>query len=398
LKNIDVLIIGAGAAGLTAAIFAASDRHSSKSRDGATNSIPSTDLNRDTSDPNKNESDLNGVTTNSNRDTSAQNRDVLDKNRDFSTPNPDISAQNRRILVLERTNKPGKKILMSGGTRCNVLPVQMSIDDYFTDSSKNLLKRIFKSWSVEACKTWFEHDLKLSLSCEIESNKWFPTSNSAEEVRDSLVDRALTLGVEFRYNAGISRLMQTSDGWTAIDENGAVYAAQKVIVATGGLSVPTIGTDGMGHKFLQQLGVELKQTYPALTPLTGPHPGSENLAGISMHVKIEAKSGSNQGKAMGNSNREGFLFTHKGFSGPAVLDISHLATKAVLGLGERPEMLVNWSGESPEIWKDRIKSSKSTAKTSSESTSLNVLLKLCARRCHLPIRRLRSLVAMIVRF
>jgi predicted Rossmann fold flavoprotein len=169
-------------------------------------------------------------------------------------------------------------------------------------------------------------------------------------------------GVEFRYNAGISRLMQTSDGWTAIDENGAVYAAQKVIVATGGLSVPTIGTDGMGHKFLQQLGVELKQTYPALTPLTGPHPGSENLAGISMHVKIEAKSGSQHGKVMGSSNREGFLFTHKGFSGPAILDISHLATKAVLGLGERPEMLVNWSGESPEIWKDRINSSKSTAK------------------------------------
>ena len=92
------------------------------------------------------------------------------------------------VLLLERTNKAGKKILISGGTRCNVLPVKMEYDDYFTDSSKNLMKRVFKSWSLDRCKDWLQWEIGLNLNCEVESNKWFPTSNSAKEVRDKLLD------------------------------------------------------------------------------------------------------------------------------------------------------------------------------------------------------------------
>jgi predicted flavoprotein YhiN len=313
------------------------------------------------------------------------------------------------VILLERTDKPGKKILMSGGTRCNVLPVEMSLSDYFTDSSPNLLKRIFKSWSLTACKNWFEQDLKLDLSCEIESNKWFPTSNSAKEVRDVLVDEALRLGVQFRYNTPVSQIRQTVDGWTVIDETGHVYSAEKLIVATGGLSVPTIGTDGMGHKFLQKIRVPVGSTYPALTPLTGMHPAGENLAGISLNVRVSvrdsgvppnisikhdtedsvrrdndiagcrvdsvglgtdlvsrdndsARHSPQQKPVFGESNREGFLFTHKGYSGPAILDVSHHATRYLTGLTNKPQYLVNWTSEDAETWKNRLGSGRSTVR------------------------------------
>lgn len=265
------------------------------------------------------------------------------------------------VMLLERTNKAGKKILMSGGTRCNVLPVRMELTDYYTDSSVNLLKRIFKSWSLDACKDWFEHDLGLRMSCEVESNKWFPTSNSAEEVRDVLLNKALSLGVSVRYNVAVNRIVETEQGWSVMAEGGGVYSADKLIVATGGLSVPTIGTDGMGHRFLEAIGVTGKPTYPALTPLTGLHPGEENLAGISLKVQVSVRNATT-GAPMGQANREGFLFTHKGFSGPAVLDVSHFATKYLIGLGPKPEYRVNWTAESTEVWKSRMDASRSTVR------------------------------------
>lgn len=261
------------------------------------------------------------------------------------------------VCILERTDKPGKKILMSGGTRCNVLPVRMSLDDYYTDSSTNLLKRIFRSWSVDACKSWFESDLKLSLACEMESNKWFPVSNSAKDVRDALLNKALSLGVVIQYNQSIIGLHQSEElGWElGVDGTREPVKAQNVIVATGGLSVPTTGTDGGGHKLLKSLGVALKPTYPALTPLTGSHPGAENLAGISLTVSLSQEKQT--------AKREGFLFTHKGFSGPSVLDISHLATKFVTGLAPKPEYRVNWTGEAEDVWKQRLLDGKGTVKS-----------------------------------
>lgn len=242
-----------------------------------------------------------------------------------------------RVCLLERTDRAGRKILMSGGTRCNVLPVRMSPSDYTTDSSPNLLKRIFKSWSVERCKDWFEKELGLNLACEEHSNKWFPVSNSAIEVRDLLLKRALNLGVEILYNQLIDSVHKEGGNWVASDStSGIKYSSPNLIVATGGLSVPKSGTDGSGHKFLKDINVPLKPTYPALTPLSGPHPGTENLAGVSLKVELST--------AEKSASREGFLFTHKGYSGPSVLDLSHYATRHVMGLGPKPDYRVNWTG------------------------------------------------------
>jgi predicted Rossmann fold flavoprotein len=283
----DTIIVGAGAAGMTAAIFAANEKHLSD-----------------------------------------------------------------RILLLERTDKPGKKILMSGGTRCNVLPVSMSLNDYFTDSSQNLLKRIFKSWSVEECKNWFTDDLHLPLECEIETNKWFPVTNSAKDVRDALLKKVTLLNIDVRYDAQVTSLRKDDEFWNLETVSGKHFRCSNVIWATGGLSVPTIGTDGAGHQVLRALEIPLKPTYPALTPLTGTHPGEDNLSGVSLTVGLKTDTLS--------ANREGFLFTHKGFSGPAVLDVSHCVTRFVMGQVPKPDVKVNWTGEDTLTWHQRLSKGKST--------------------------------------
>jgi hypothetical protein len=104
--------------------------------------------------------------------------------------------------------------------------------------------------------------------------------------------------------------------------------ASMQIVATGGLSFPAVGTDGTGHRLLAKLGHKLKPTYPALTPLTGPHPAGSQLAGLSLEVLLECQTGK-QRKQARVASRPGFLFTHRGYSGPSVLDVSHHAVMAL---------------------------------------------------------------------
>src|SRR5690606_36963138 len=101
-----------------------------------------------------------------------------------------------------KTPMAGRKILMSGGTRCNVLPVVMDISDYTTSSSVNRLKNVFKSWSLQACHRWFTDEIGLAMETEEHSNKWFPKSHSAKEVRDLLLAKAQRAGVQLYYRDG----------------------------------------------------------------------------------------------------------------------------------------------------------------------------------------------------
>ncbi len=250
------------------------------------------------------------------------------------------------VVVLERTDKAGKKILMSGGTRCNVLPVEMSLDDYSTSSSPNLMKRIFKSWTVDACKDWFEQELHLPLACERETNKWFPVTNEAKDVRDALLNQAVALGVKIRYDAAVQSLRQKDGLWELVTSDGGIHPSEKVILSSGGYSVPTIGTDGMGHRALQELGIPITPTYPALTPLTGPHPGGDSLAGMTVQVSIHIREAN--GKVLATNHRSGFLFTHNGFSGPAILDVSHHLIRPMEAGAPTPSIHVNWTGMSVE--------------------------------------------------
>lgn len=105
-----------------------------------------------------------------------------------------------QVVILEKNKETGRKILISGGTRCNVLPSQVDLDrDYFTDSSRSALRAVFSTWTLGECRVWLEKELGIALELEEETGKLFPASNSAADVRDALLRACQQRGVTVRY-------------------------------------------------------------------------------------------------------------------------------------------------------------------------------------------------------
>ncbi|MEW5931843.1 MAG: aminoacetone oxidase family FAD-binding enzyme [Gemmatimonadota bacterium] len=257
------------------------------------------------------------------------------------------AAGGARVVLLERTRDGGRKILISGGGRCNVLPSEVDPARYVTDSSANTLRKILLSWPLQDQRRFFEEEVGLRLVLEPETGKLFPESNRARDVRDGLVARARRDGVRTVFDTKAVGLRPPSDGgaWQVLREDAEPIDAAAVVIATGGLSVPATGSDGTGLRMVRQLGHTLHDTYPALTPLTADPPPHAPLAGVSGSVVIEAPTGKTRFRTAG-----GFLFTHRGYSGPAVLDVSHLAVRSRVAGGPRQPVLVQWAELDAEGW------------------------------------------------
>ncbi len=268
-----------------------------------------------------------------------------------------IAAAGRgtRVLLLERTADGGRKILISGGGRCNVLPSALAPERFVSDSSPHLLRRLLESWPQAAQREFFEHDLRLPLALEPETGKLFPASNRARDVRDRLVSHAREQGVQYRTGAHVVRLDPHDGGFRLGLAGGEVIAAPRVIIAAGGLSVPATGSDGFGLDLARRFGHTVHPTYPALTPLVADPPVHAGLAGVSLTATLSARVGRRRVQAAG-----GFLFTHRGYSGPAVLDISHLAVRSRLAGGPPETITVQWGEPSAEEW-DRMLQERSAA-------------------------------------
>lgn len=251
----------------------------------------------------------------------------------------------RRVVLVERTTDGGRKILISGGGRCNILPAELDERRFVTDSSANSLRKILRSWPLAEQRRFFEEDLGIRLKHEPESGKLFPVSDRARDVRDGLLGAARRAGVEFRFATTVAGLEPRPDStWRLRLEGSESLDAAAVVLATGGLSVPKTGSDGTGLRFAERLGHELHAPYPALTPLTLEPPRFEALSGISRVVMLSATTPTGRVSSHG-----GFLFTHRGFSGPAVLDVSHVAVRARSAGREQP-IFVRWTELDDEGW------------------------------------------------
>jgi predicted Rossmann fold flavoprotein len=225
-------------------------------------------------------------------------------------------------ILLERTRDGGRKILISGGGRCNVLPARVDESRFVTDSSPNTLRNILRSWPLREQIAFFEQDLGLALVEEPETGKLFPASNRARDVRDGLLALARKRGAEVLTDTLVTGIAPVTGGWRIERHAAQPVDADAVVIATGGLSVPKTGSDGLGVSMVERLGHTVHPMYPALTPLTAEPPPFGRLAGISLPVTITARGGGRSAAATG-----GFLFTHHGYSGPAVLDVSHVAVR-----------------------------------------------------------------------
>lgn len=157
-------------------------------------------------------------------------------------------------LLLERTKDGGGKILISGGGRCNVLPVRIDESRFVTDSSPNILRKMVRSWPLQEQIAFFEGELGIPLVEEKESGKLFPASHRARDVRGGLLALAVHRGVSILMNTVITGFAPSGAGWRIDREGAPPLEADAVIVTTGGLSVPNTGSDGLGLKVVERLG------------------------------------------------------------------------------------------------------------------------------------------------
>ncbi|HLQ67054.1 MAG TPA: aminoacetone oxidase family FAD-binding enzyme [Candidatus Limnocylindrales bacterium] len=279
----------------------------------------------------------------------------------------------RSVLLLERTPDGGRKIVMSGGGRCNVLPSALDPTRFVTASSPHAMRKLLLAWPLREQRRFFEETLAIPLALEEETGKLFPVSNRSRDVRDGLIALARRRGVETRFGVVATDAVPRDGGWSVAVENGPAIDASAVVLATGGLSVPATGSDGTGLAIARRLGHAMHDTYPALTPLVARPHRHAPLAGISLPVTLEAPLA--PGKAFVTTG--GFLFTHKGYSGPSVLNLSHLCVGA--GAEGRQRIFARWTTWDADAWEGRLRQGEGTL--------------LAALRERLPARLAEALLA-----
>lgn len=252
-------------------------------------------------------------------------------------------------LLLERTNEGGRKVLISGGGRCNILPSEVNESRFVTESSVNSMRKILRSWPLREQIAFFEKDLQLPLEKEADTGKLFPESQHARDVRDGLLREAQEHGAKLYANALVTEVAPFEQGWRISLAAAPALEVDAVIIATGGLSVPKTGSDGSGFAFAKNLGIRMNSTYAALTPITSHDARFHALAGIALPVGITAQDDQRSASA-----RDAFLFTHRGYSGPAVLDVSHVLVRS-LDAGRRDARLtVRWTAIEEKEWERRF--------------------------------------------
>ncbi len=247
--------------------------------------------------------------------------------------------------LLERTPDGGRKILISGGGRCNILPARVDEPRFVTDSSQNTLKRMLRSWPLAEQIAFFESELHLPLVEETASGKLFPASNRARDVRDRLFALAARRGVRLRFNSLVGGLAPRDGRWLVEQEGAAPLEVDAVVLASGGLSLPKTGSDGVGFRILERLGHTVHPLYAALTPLTAEAGPFAQLAGVSLDVRLTARSQERSSRAAG-----GFLFTHRGYSGPSVLDVSHVPVRSSEPGASPARVRVAWTHLDEKAW------------------------------------------------
>lgn len=240
----------------------------------------------------------------------------------------EAARRSASVVLLEKNSKTGVKILMSGGTRCNLThdTDAKGILPGFGHASR-FLRHSVGAFSPPDVVKMFN---RLGVSTKVESTgKVFPQSDRAIHVRDALQAQALEAGGNILRATPAIGLSRGDHGWRVKTEKETLEA-DRVIVTAGGRSWPGCGTTGDAYEWLTQLGHTIVETRPALVPLTGGFKWMNELSGVTLEdCSITATNQTIDGRTTTQhsmSRRSSCLFTHFGFSGPAPMDISRVVT------------------------------------------------------------------------
>jgi len=330
----DIAIIGGGAAGLAVGIFAA------RRLAGAAGGLPAAGGARASVE----------VAPAEGTDTPSRCRGesaAKSQPSDGSESPVDPPAGRASIVILDGARKLGAKILVAGGARCNVTNKAVTPAD-FCGGSRNVVKRILAAFPESAAVEFFR-EIGVALH-EEEHGKLFPDTHSARTVLHALLAEAERLGVGILADHRVTAIERRDDGFCLATSHGPLLA-RRVVLATGGMSLPKTGSDGFGYRLAVGLGHTLVPTTPGLDPLLLAGGFHVPLSGIAQEVEltiepvdarpvrsltldtaarskgqaVAALKGELTGKGVGANPvrvRGAMLWTHFGVSGPAVLDVS----------------------------------------------------------------------------
>ncbi|AEG00226.1 NAD(P)/FAD-dependent oxidoreductase [Methylomonas methanica] len=224
----------------------------------------------------------------------------------------EAAKRGRSVRVLDHANRPGKKILMSGGGRCNFTNYTVEPENYISHNPhfcKSALKR-FNQWDflalVQRYKIPFHERLHGQLFCD----------DSAKDILNMLLSEGRQYGAELKISCAIQQVSRAADGGFRLQTSHGGMRCQSLVVATGGLSIPKMGATPFGYQLAEQFGIQVWPTRAGLVPLTLQPVDKEvfsALTGIAVPCEVSLQN---------YSFRENLLFTHRGLSGPAILQIS----------------------------------------------------------------------------
>jgi predicted Rossmann fold flavoprotein len=238
----------------------------------------------------------------------------------------------RQVVLLDSARKPGAKILVSGGGRCNVTNATVHETDFW-GGKRTIVRQILRAFPAGHTVDFFR-ELGVALHEEA-GGKLFPDSNRARDVLDALLDGARRTGVDLRAGVRLLDVSRHGDGFALTTSAGPLHASH-VVLATGGQSLPKTGSDGAGYGMARTLGHTIVPLTPALAPLLldpeTPYSIHGGLSGVAVDAEISVWVDGALAIRLGGA----LLWTHFGASGPVVLNASrHWARARREGRGVR---------------------------------------------------------------
>ncbi len=224
----------------------------------------------------------------------------------------EAGKRGRRVLILDHASAPGEKIRISGGGRCNFTNIGTAArKNFLSDNPHFCISALSRYTPADFISLVTRHGIAFhekalgQLFCD----------DSARQIIDMLLAEMKAAGVKLRLGVSAGALEKTNDGF-ALDVGGQLVDCQSLVIATGGKSIPKMGATGFAYDVARQFGLRVTETRPALVPLTFEAGLLEKLAALSgVSVQARVRHG-------GTVFEEGLLFTHRGLSGPAILQIS----------------------------------------------------------------------------
>ena len=224
----------------------------------------------------------------------------------------EAGKRGRQVLVLDHANKAGKKILMSGGGRCNFTNLDVSAENYISHNPhfcKSALSR-FTQWDfiamVQAYQIPYHEREHGQLFCD----------DSAKDIRDMLLAECRQANVDIQLQTEIQSIARLPTAGYTLETSKGVLTCSSLVIATGGLSIPKMGATPFGYKVAEQFGIKVWPPVAGLVPFTLHAKDKARFAALS-GIAVECIASTEQ-----HSFRENLLFTHRGLSGPAMLQIS----------------------------------------------------------------------------